>query len=179
MVSIEMLKVILEEIGFFLARHLSRVFKRKLFSAEKWVAKHVKFEKYEVRECWKEKFKSYPMRAIWITLEVDNRSRDDIQLDEALIRIYVNKAPIRTIVWNKSEKIPEGCEEFIARLSKKHILFANKKGSIDIFVNLPPYINTQKNFWLIIGGYLIFDSSFGSFRKDVGYQFLIQPKQWK
>ncbi|RLG32800.1 hypothetical protein DRN97_06560, partial [Methanosarcinales archaeon] len=62
---------------------------------------------------------------------------------------------------------------------KYYSLPKNEDGFLDIFVNIPPYIDIDKVIRIVILGYLTFNSCFGHFDKQVKYDLRVIPEDWK
>ncbi len=56
----------------------------------------------------------------------------------------------------------------------------NSKGLLDVYVYLPPYVDTSSDIYIELIGYAIFDSPFGEFAKKIQCERVrIAPEDWK
>jgi len=130
------------------------------------------------------KSRGYPMNRVWVGIEWVSKAWYDIKLSKAFLRIYVNNAPLRVIEWDEKEKSyyprfrENGGEIYIFR-SRDYTFHRFEDGHIEIFVDIPPYIDISKPIRIRILGYLTLSSCFGHFDKTVNYDLEIEPENWK
>ena len=152
--------------------------KGKFFDAEKWVGRDIIIESSEIKKeaLRKEYWEAlpYPFDRVGIRVPLDNRSRYDVELKELFLRIFVNNAPLKYIIWSKKEK-EAGIEtekekevelELSTRNTENFVFRKNSKGELDFYIHLPPYVDTRSSeIKLKLIGYAVFDSPFGEFTK--------------
>ena len=164
----------------------------KLFNAEKWVGKYFiiepKVDKFEAekKERWRA-LPNYPFDRVLIRIPWDNRSHHcDIELKELFLRVFVNNAPIKYIIWSKKEKevgitISSHLErEFDTYNAEDFVFRKNSKGLLNVYVYLPSYVDTSSDIYIELIGYAIFDSPFGEFAKKIQCERVrVAPEDWK
>ena len=169
--------------------------KRKLFNAEKWVGGDIiiksngpKIEKEAWRkECWKGF--NYPFDRVRIRVPLDNRSKhSDVELKELFLRVFVNYAPLKYIIWSKKEKevgikISDYTDtelELYAWNTENFVFRKNKEAALDFYIDLPPYVDTRSSeIDIKLIGYAVFDSPFGEFTKKLIIKTKIAKEDWK
>lgn len=162
-------------------RRASSTLKRKFFPVERWVAKDFLFEGRKVEGCYiggVGRHVDCPMNTVSIRFMFDNRSRDDVRPEKLFLRACANGAPIWIIMWDKDERINGPSKEVGFYNWTNYVLPRGKKGDVLVYVNLPPYIDVQKDVWVDIRGYLMLNSSFGSFKKEVPLSERVKPNMW-
>jgi len=188
----DMLTTIGSNILWAIAPKIPKWIRMKLFNAEKWVGKYFiiepKVEKFEAekRERWGA-LPNYPFNRVWMRIPWDNRSQCDVELNELFIRVYVNHAPFKYIMWNKREaeigiEISHHREFDVHNAEKmeKSIVFRkNSKGLLDVYAYLPPYIDSNSDVYISLFGYTVFDSPFGMFTKKIRCEITVKPEDWK
>ena len=111
-------------------------------------------------------------------------------MKELFLRVFVNNAPFKYIMWNKREiqagiEIPTHLEKefyvYNAEKTEKGIVFRkNSKGLLDVYIYLPPYIDTNSDVYIELIGYAVFDSPFGEFVKKIWCEkIMVTPEDWK
>ena len=191
----EPIQTILSNILSTIALKIPKWIRMKLFNAEKWVGRYFiiepKVEKFkaEKKERWKA-LPNYPFNRVWMRIPWDNRSQCDVELKELFLRVFVNHAPFKYIMWNKREiqagiKIPTHLEKefdvFNAKETEKGFVFRkNSKGLLDVYIYLPSYIDTNSDVYIELIGYGVFDSPFGEFIKKIWCEKIrVAPEDWK
>ena len=171
---------VLEEIALNLAWGIAHITKGKFFNAEKWVGRDIIIESSEIEkealrkeEYWKA-LPNYPSDIVHIRVPLDNRSRSDVELKELFLRVFVNYAPLKYIIWSKKEK-EAGIEtekerevelELSTWNTENFVFRKNSKGELVFYIHLPPYVDTRSSeIKLKLIGYAVFDSPFGEFTK--------------
>ncbi len=140
---------------------------RMRFDAEKWVGKYFKIkskvEKFEAekKEHWRA-LPNYPFNRVWVRIPWDNRSQCDVELKELFLRVFVNHAPLKYIIWKKREleariEISEPFEKefdvYGAEKTEKSIVFPkNSEGGFDVYTHLPTYIDIESDIYIEILG---------------------------
>ena len=163
---------------------------KKLFSADKWVGRYFHLREAMIQEALRKESidvvnAPYPMNRVWIRIRWENRSKVDVKLAKAFLKVYLNDAPLRVIQWDQKEILPHYPIDFSIRKEisiygyKYYSLPKNEDGFLDIFVNIPPYIDIDKVIRIVILGYLTFNSCFGHFDKQVKYDLRVIPEDWK
>lgn len=123
---------------------------------------------------------NYPMHVVLVDIRWDNRSREDLKLTSVFLKLYVNQAPIRTIMWSEREKSFTSLEEIkFTNRRNFNILPKNEEGHFEIRVNIPPYIDITEIIHIYIYGYVTLISSFGSFDKPVVVSLHVRPEEWR
>ena len=166
--------------------------KGKFFDAEKWVGRDIIIESSEIKKeaLRKEYWEAlpYPFDRVGIRVPLDNRSRYDVELKELFLRIFVNNAPLKYIIWSKKEKevgikndYTDTEFELYAWNTENFVFRKNKEGALDFYIHLPPYVNTRGSsvIYIKLIGYAIFDSSFGEFTKKIFIDTKIAREDWK
>jgi len=187
---------VLEEIALKVLAWIAHITKGKLFNAEKWVGRDIiiessepKIEKEALRKEYWEGF-NYPFDRVRIRVPLDNRSKhSDVELKELFLRVFVNNAPLKYIIWSKKEKevgikISDYTDtelELYAWNTENFVFRKNKEGALDFYIHLPPYVNTRGSsvIYIKLIGYAIFDSSFGEFTKKIFIDTKIAREDWK
>ena len=191
---ISLLMTVLEEIALKVLAWIAHITKGKLFNADKWVGgdiiikSELKIEKEALR---KERWKgfNYPFDRVRIRVPLDNRSKhSDVELKELFLRVFVNNAPLKYIIWSKKEK-EAGIEtekekevelELSTRNTENFVFRKNSKGELDFYIHLPPYVDTRSSeIKLKLIGYAVFDSPFGEFTKKMIIETKIAKEDWK
>ena len=168
--------------------------KRKIFNAEKRVGRDIIIESSEIeKEAWrKEKWTAlpnYPFDIVHIRVPLDNRSKhSDVELKELFLRVFVNYAPLKYIIWSKKEK-EAGIEtekerevelELSTWNTENFVFHKNSKGELVFYIHLPPYVDTRSSeIKLKLIGYAVFDSPFGEFTKKIIIDTKIAKEDWK
>ena len=161
--------------------------RKKLSIADKWVGQRFLLREAEIHEALRKESigkSGYPMNRVWVRIELVSMALCDVKLAKAFLRVYVNDAPLRIIEWGeKEESYYPSARDYRREISvyggKNYTLPALEDGFLDIFVNIPPYIDTDKTVHLRILGYLTLSSFFGHFDKQVKYDLKIEPEDWK
>jgi len=162
---------------------------KKLFSADKWVGRYIHLGEAMIQEALRKESISvnapgYPMNMVLIGIKCQNWSKVDVKLAKVFLRVYVNDAPLRVIEWDEKE-IPYYPSDWYHEKEisiygdKNYRLPKNYDGFLDIFVNIPPYIDIDKPIRIVILGYLTFNSCFGYFDKIVDCSFWVEPEDWR
>ena len=186
---------VLEELALkVLAWIAAHITKGKFFNAEKWVGRDIIIESSEIekealrKENWTA-LPNYPSDIVHIRVPLDNRSRSDVELKELFLRVFVNYAPLKYIIWSKKEK-EAGIEtekekevelELSTRNTENFVFRKNSKGELDFYIHLPPYVDTRRSseIKLILIRYAVFDSPFGEFIKKIIIETKIAKEDWK
>jgi len=164
-----------------------RIIKNKLFGSDKQLEWRFHLGEAKIYEALKKesiKSRGYPMNRVRVVIEWVSKAWYDIKLTKAFLRIYVNDAPLRVIEWDEKEKLyyPRfrvyGGEIYIFG-GIDNIFPSFEDGHIEIFVNIPPYIDIDEKVRIGIRGYLTLSSYFGYFDKRVGYDLKIEPENWR
>jgi len=164
-----------------------RIIKNKLFGSDKQLEWRFHLGEAKIYEALKKesiKSRGYPMNRVRVVIEWVSKAWYDIKLTKAFLRIYVNDAPLRVIEWDEKEKLyyprfrEYGGEIYIFR-GRDYTFHRFEDGHIEIFVNIPPYIDTNKEVRIRILGYLTLSSCFGYFDKTVNYNLKIEPENWR
>ena len=167
--------------------------KGKLFNADKWVGGDIiiksepKIEKEVRKEYW-EGF-NYPFDRVRIRVPLDNRSKhSDVELKELFLRVFVNKVPLKYIIWSKKEKevgikISDYTDtelELYAWNTENFVFRKNKEAALDFYIDLPPYVDTRSSeIDIKLIGYAVFDSPFGEFTKKLIIKTKLTKEDWK
>ena len=168
--------------------------KRKIFNAEKWVGRDIIIESSEIeKEAWRKEYwtalPNYPFDIVHIRVPLDNRSKhSDVELKELFLRIFVNNAPLKYIIWSKKEK-EAGIEtekerevelELSTWNTENFVFRKNKEAALDFYIDLPPYVDTRSSeIYIKLIGYAVFDSPFGEFTKKLIIKTKIAKEDWK
>ena len=181
--------IVLKEIGTWILLHFPAMIKKWLFSADKWIGKDFLFrEDAKIEEALRSESigtSGYPMNRVWLKIKWENRSKENVKLIKVFVRIYVNSAPLRIIEWDEKEisYYPSAgdyeAEEISIYGGENYSLPKNHDGFLEVFVNIPPYIDINKKIYLKILGYSTFSSSFGPFDKKVEYDLCVEHGEWK
>ena len=164
-----------------------RRIKNKLFGSDERAEQCFHLGKGEIYEALRKdsiKNRGYPMNRVWVGVEWINEAWYDIKLSKAFLRIYVNNAPLRVIEWDEKEKsyYPRfreyGGEIYIFR-GRDYTFPKFEEGYLEIFVNIPPYIDIDEEVHIGIRGCLTLSSGFGHFDKTVNYDLEIEPENWR
>ncbi|MCU4139754.1 MAG: hypothetical protein MW690_000316 [Methanophagales archaeon] len=125
---------------------------------------------------------------VHIRVPLDNRSRSDVELKELFLRVFVNYAPLKYIIWSKKEK-EAGIEtekerevelELSTWNTENFVFRKNSKGELDFYIHFPPYVDTRSSeIKLKLIGYAVFDSPFGEFTKKIIIETKIAKEDWK
>jgi len=162
--------------------------RKKFFSADKWVGQRFHLREAMIQEALKKESigkSGYPMNRVWVRIEWASMTWHDVKLAKVFLRIYVNEAPLRVIEWDEKEMpyyYPSARDygREISVYGAKNNTFPNlEDGFLDVFVNIPPYIDIDKTIRLRILGYLTFNSCFGYFDKQVKYDLKVEPEDWR
>jgi len=154
---------------------------------DKWVGQRFHLREAIIEEALKKesvgKF-GYPMNRVKIRIELVNMVLHDVRLVKVFLRIYVNEAPLRVIEWDEKEEsyYPRAWDygrEISVYGGENYTLSELEDGFLDIFVNIPPYIDTDKTVYLRILGYLTLGFGIVQFDKTVKYDLKIEPEDWK
>jgi len=164
--------------------------KGKFFDAEKWVGRDIIIESSEIKKeaLRKEYWEAlpYPFDRVGIRVPLDNRSRYDVELKVLFLRVFVNNAPLKYIIWSKKEKeagietekeMKVGLE--ISTRNENFVFRKNSKGELDFYIHLPPYVDTNSEIYIKLIGYTVFDSPFGEFTKKLIIETRIAREDWK
>ena len=163
-----------------------RRIKNKLFG-DKQAEQRFHLGEVVIQEGWRREsigLSCYPMNIVLVGIKWVSKAWYDIKLTKAFLRIYVNDAPLRVIEWDEKEKLyyprfrEYGGEIYIFR-GRDYTFHRFEDGHIEIFVNIPPYIDTNKEVRIRILGYLTLSSCFGYFDKTVNYNLKIEPENWR
>lgn len=181
--------IVLKEIGTQILFHFPAMIKKRLVSADKWIGKDFHFrDDAEIKEALRSESigtSGYPMNRVWLRIKWENRSKENVKLIKVFLRIYVNSAPLRIIEWDEKEisyypSAGDYEEEISIYGGENYSLPKNRDGFLDVFVNIPPYIDINKKFYLDILGYSTFSSSFGPFDEKVNCCNLrVEPMKWE
>jgi len=162
---------------------------KSFFSADKWVGRYIHLREAKILEALKKesisvKAPRYPMNKVRIRIRWQNWSKVDVKLAKVFLRVYVNDAPLRVIQWDEKEipYYPSNWyqeKEISIHGGKNYSLPKNHDGFLDIFVNIPPYIDIDKAVRIVILGYLTLSSCFGHFDELVNYTLTVEPEEWK
>jgi len=105
----EPMQTILSNLLWTIILKLPKWIRMKFFNVEKWVGEDFiiepKAEKIEAEK--KERWKAhpgFPFDRVLIRIPWDNRSRCDVELKELSLRVFVNHAPLKNIIWSEKEK---------------------------------------------------------------------------
>ena len=161
--------------------------RKKLFSADKWVGRYIHLREAMIQEALKKESigkSGYPMNRVWVRIELINNVWHDVRLAKVFLRVYVNEAPLRVIQWDEKEEsyYPRAWDygrEISVYGSENYTLPEFEDGFLDIFVNIPPYIDTNKTVHLRILGYLTLGFGLVYFDKTVKYDLKVEPEDWK
>ena len=130
--------------------------KRKIFNAEKLVGDDIiiKSDKIEKEALRKERWKAlpYPFDRVRIRVPLDNRSKhSDVELKELFLRVFVNKAPLKYIIWSKKEKEVGIKNDYtdtefeLYAYTENFVFRKNKEAELDFYIDLPPYVDTRSS----------------------------------
>ena len=154
---------------------------------DKWIGQRFHLREAIIQEALKKESvgkSGYPMNRVWVRIELVNMVLHDVRLVKAFLRVYVNDAPLRIIEWGeKEESYYPSARDYRREISvyggKNYTLPALEDGFLDIFVNIPPYIDTDKTVHLRILGYLTWGFGIVHFDKTVKYDLKIEPEDWE
>ncbi len=93
---------------------------------------------------------------------------------------------MRYIFWSKKEKevgiskLDHLEREFDVYGAENLILRKDTKGLLDVYINLPQYIDISSDIYISVVGYAVFESPFGEFAKRIdAREIRVEPSMWR
>jgi len=163
-----------------------RRIKSKLFG-DKQAEQRFHLGEVVIQEGWRREsigLSCYPMNIVLVGIKWVSKAWYDIKVTNAFVRVHENEALQRVGEWDEEEKLyyprfrEYGGEIYIFR-GRDYTFHRFEDGHIEIFVNIPPYIDINKEVRIRILGYLTLSSCFGYFDKTVNYNLKIEPENWR
>lgn len=172
--------IIFEYSPSFMKKMVHLLLKRRV---DKWLDNSVRIENGKVKEVYLAGslvgYESNPFPCIYILKRLDNRLRDVLEVEKIFLRVYVNYAPLKTIIWEKIEKRYENIPIKEVYIHPDGFRFRkNEEGYIHFNIFIPPYVTRDETIYISLYGYIVLKSSFGSFKKEIADSIRVDKENW-